>query len=315
MISHAGRNDTRIFKECVKLGKELEQIGDAFVGGRTKAEVGILFDWENWWALELASGPSKDMDYLNTVSTYYKAFYEKNIPIDILSVEADLSSYKVIVAPMLYMIKEGIAEKIEEFVEKGGILLATTMTGLADENDRCIFGEYPGPLKEVLGIWIEETDALYAEEENSIIITDNTLGLKEKYSCHFLCDLLHTVTAKPIGIYDENFYKGMSVLTKNAYGNGNAYYIGTEPDDVFLSDFTGKICEEAGIKPLYKAFKNVEVTCRKSPKAEVVFVINHNEEEAEIDFGQEVLTSFFTGDTLTGKQIIGARDVFVLKRA
>ena len=314
VISHAGHENTRTFRECAGIGEELGKIGDAFIGGRTKAQVGFLFDWNNWWALELSSGPNKDMDYLNTVSKYYKAFYEKNIPMDILSVDADLESYKIIVAPMLYMMKEGVAERIEEFVKKGGTFITTTMSGLVDENDRCIFGEYPGPLKEVLGIWVEETDALYPEERNEMVIAGDVTGLKGRYSCNFLCDVIHTRTARPLGVYGSDFYKDMTCLTLNRYGEGAAYYIGTEPDEAFLKDFTDKVCLEAGINSLYTASPEVEITCRVSEKASVVFVINHNPTEAEIDFKEERLTSYFTGETLTGLNKIKARDVLVLKK-
>lgn len=314
VISHAGHGDTRIFKECAHIGEELNKIGDAFIGGRIKAQAGILFDWNNWWALELSSGPSKDMDYLNTVSKYYKAFYDKNLPVDILSVEADLQPYKVIVAPMLYMMKEGVAERIEEFVKQGGTFIATTMTGLADENDRCIFGEYPGPLKEVLGIWVEETDALCPEERNEIVITDPVSGFQNKYACGFLCDVVHPVTAKSLGVYGKDFYEGISCFTRNQYGEGLAYYIGTEPDEEFLRDLTDKVCCDLHINPVYEAAPNVEITCRTSEKASVVFVINHNREEAEINFKEDRLTHYFTGETLTGLNKIKARDVWVLKK-
>ena len=129
MISHAGREDTRIFREISALGSELKALGGAFVGARIHAEVGLLFDWENWWALELASGPSKDVDYLETVRKYYAPFYENNIPVDILGFRQELAGYRVILAPMLYMIKDGVAERLTEFVRGGGILIATTPIG------------------------------------------------------------------------------------------------------------------------------------------------------------------------------------------
>jgi beta-galactosidase len=314
VISHAGHENTRVFRECTKLGEEFNKIGDAFIGGITKAEVGFFFDWNSWWALELSSGPSQDMDYLNTVAKYYKAYYEKNIPVDIISVEADISNYKVIVAPMLYMMKEGVADKIEAFVKAGGVFIATTMTGLADENDRCVFGEYPGPLKDILGIWVEETDALFPDEFNQMVIDPEYSGLEESYSCGFLCDVIHTKSAKALAVYGSDFYKDVTCLTVNTYGSGKAYYIGTEPEDKFLSDFIGKICEETGIKPLFEAGENVEITCRISEKAEVVFVINHNKEEAEVDFKDSVLKNYFTGETITGQQKIRARDVMVLEK-
>lgn len=318
IISHAGHDNTRVFRESARLGQELNQIGDAFVGGRIKAKVGILFDWSNWWALELSSGPSKDMDYLGTVAKYYKPFYENNIPVDILHFGADISNYKIIVGPMLYMIKEGIAEKIQEFVKNGGIYVATTMTGIADENDRCIFGEYPGPLKEVLGLWVEETDALTPKESNSVIKAEHSFWKDSKenknYSCNFLCDVIHVDTAEVLGVYGSDFYKGTPCMTRNAYGKGAAYYIGTQPEGELLQVFTDILLREVDIKPLFKASENVEITCRATEDREVVFVINHNEEVATVDLGEDKLYNYITKETLTGVVEIGARDVLVLKK-
>ena len=107
--------------------------GRQLPGGCTPAKAGILFDWNNWWALELASGPSKDMDYLKTVSLYYETLYRQNIPVDILPYDAEVSGYDLIVAPMLYMTKEGVAEHLKDFVRDGGTLVTTVMSGLADE--------------------------------------------------------------------------------------------------------------------------------------------------------------------------------------
>lgn len=336
VISHAGREDTRVFGECAKLGEELDLIKDAFIDGRTKSEVGILFDWNNWWALELSSGPSKDMDYLESVCKYYKAFYEKNVSVDILSVQSDLDSYKVIVGPMLYMMKEGVADRIREFVRNGGTFIATTMTGLADENDRCIFGEYPGELKDVLGIWVEETDALLPEEENQMIMqktewirgnvgetdsemdgyrSENAALFRDSYACRFLCDVIHPKEARKLAVYGSDFYKGTACFTVNKFGNGTAYYIGTEPDALFLEDLAEKICRDNEIYSPYEASKDVEVTVRKSEQAEVVFVLNHNKDEAEVDFGNDRLYHFFTGETLSGIQKIAPNDVMVLKRS
>ena len=314
IISHSGRNDTRVFLETKKLGAELSKIGDAFLGGRIRSKVGILFDWNNWWALELSSGPSKDMDYLKTAAKYYRAFYEKNIPVDILSTDAPLSGYSLIVAPMLYMMKEGVAERITEFVRNGGTFAATTMSGLVDENDRCIFGEYPGKLKEVLGIRVEETDALRPEESNRMVLNGSFPLPEGRYSCGFLCDILHTETARTLACYESDFYSGSPCLTENRFGQGRAYYIGTEPEDAFLSDFFGRLCQETQIFPLYQAASGVEITNRVSQKASVVFVLNHNRQEAWADFGSDRLKNYQTGEILTGLVSIAPWDVLVLEK-
>ena len=314
VISHAGREDTRIFREISDLGAELGRLGDICLDGRTDAKVGFLFDWDNWWALELTSGPTKDMDYLAQVHKYYKAFYEKNIQTDILKVTSDFSKYKIIVAPLLYMMKEGLAEKLESFVENGGILAATYMTGLADENDRCIFGAYPGKLRKLMGLWVEETDALFPEERNSIIIRKKTKHLKGVYSSGFLCDILHPETAEVIGEYGKDFYEGTPCVTKNVYGKGAAYYLGTEPDEEFLEDFVTEICEEAGVHPFLESEGRVEICARENQKGQVIFLINHEQEPAFVKLGADTYENLLTGKTINGTLQLNSKDVAVLKK-
>lgn len=314
IISHAGHENTRVFRECEVLGHELETIGDAFLTARTPAKVAILFDWNNWWALELASGPSKDMDYLKTISRYYHALYRKNISVDIINPSASFDNYELIVAPMLYMTKEGVAERLTEFVGKGNTLVTTVMSGLVDENDRCIFGEYPGKLKEVLGIWVEEVDALRPYESNRMLINGQMPLPKESYSCGFLCDLLHTRQAEALAYYESDFYAGMPCVTRNQYKNGTAYYIGTDPDDEFLADFFDQVTKDCKITPVYEAQENVEVTRRVNEKETTIFVLNHNQTPSWVDFGEDSLTNLVTKETKTGRCEIAGRDVWVLKK-
>jgi beta-galactosidase len=317
LISHAGHEHTRTFRECAQIGKELSQIGDAFLGGRTPSDIGILFDWDNWWILEYAAvyfTPSKNFNYLKKISKYYKALFDANISVDMVSMETDFSRYKVLYAPYLYMMKGDIAKRLEAFVEKGGTLITTTLSGLVDENNRAIFGEYPGPLRELLGIWVEETDALKPEEKNQICLTEKLLP-EEQYACSFQCDIIHLRGARALGKYESDFYAGTPVFTVNDFGKGKAYYIGTEPDAAFLTDFGQYICRENQITPPYPVSGNVEITRRINEKNEVVFVLNHSQEEtASVELGEDVFTDLIHGQEATGSTMVQPYDVLVLRR-
>lgn len=309
VIAHSGRSDTRVFGECKKLGAELKKLGDVFIGARTKASVGILFDWNNWWALENSSGPSKDMDYLETVRKFYKPFYDKNIPVDILPFSSDLKGYDLIVAPMAYMMKDHLSDHIHAFVAQGGTLVASVMTGVADENDRCVFGAYPGPLKDVFGLWVEETDALFAGETNEIC----PVGGGTVRTCSFLCDRIRTDSARTLAVFGQDFYKGEPCVTVNDFGKGRAYYVGTLPDDDFLSEMTDHICRNLGISPIYPSSPQMELTCREKETDSVIFAINHSSEEGFVDFGDQKVTDLLTGNVLTGKCPVPGNDVLICK--
>ncbi len=314
IISHAGHGDTRVFREAEKLGHELENLGSVFLRARSPARVALLMDWNNWWALELASGPSRDTDYLKTLARYYKPFHDRNIPADILNpgAETDYSGYRLVVAPMLYMIKPGVAERLTEYVRKGGTLIATVMSGLADENDRCVFGEYPGKLRDVLGIRVEETDALRPEEKNRMILRGAFSLPRKEYECGFLCDLIHPGGAETLAEYGDDFYRGTPCATMNHFGKGTAYYIGTQPEDDFLGDLMARICGETGIEGLFSADPGIEITRRCGEKGTTVFVLNHNPEDARADFGRERLKNLLTGEEITGKVVLPGREVMIL---
>lgn len=312
VISHAGREDTRVFHEAMRLGRELEKLGDAFIDGKINAEVALVFDWNNWWALENSSGPSKDIDYLETVHHFYKPFYEKNIPVDIVSTEGNLSKYRVLILPMLYMLKNGIDEKIKTFVEQGGIVIGTYLTGVADENDRCIYGAYPGPLKEVFGLWVEESDALSKEETNQIVMEEEGLVKEKTYTSSFLCDLIRLDKADSLAVYGSDFYAGIPCFTRNSYGKGKAYYIATKPEERFLNEFFDNVCLEAGLQSNYKAQKGVEITVRSCEDLDMIFVINHNEESASVDFGALEFVDCLSEHRISGVCEIEKRDVWLL---
>lgn len=332
VISHSGRDDTRVFRECAKLGEELRGIGDAFLRGRTPTRVGILFDWNNWWALELSSGPSKDMDYLKTVSTYYEPLYRQNIAVDFLPFEGEdaFDGYDLILAPMAYMMKEGLAERLESYVRAGGTLVTTVMSGLADENDRCVFGAYPGKLRDIAGIWVEETDALKPCESNRMKMVSDCLSRKTgetdgEYACGFLCDIIHPEQGTEVlAEYTDNFYAGTPCVTKNTYGNGSVFYIGTQPEQAFLDDLMEMICTQKGIRPVYRSASGVEAARRVTDQTETVFILNHTEAEGWVDFGKDRLINLLKGESLTGEPLteeiltgrvtIAPGDVIVAKR-
>ncbi|MDY2814067.1 MAG: beta-galactosidase [Dorea sp.] len=287
VIDHAGRDDTRVFLEVEKLGEELQLLGDAFLEGRTPAETAIVFDWDNWWALEYSAGPSVRMKYLDAVQDYYTALFEKNIPVDIIGVDDEISKYKIVIAPLLYMTKKGYAEKLETFVKAGGTFITTYFSGIVDEHD-LVIGAYPGELKELLGIWVEEQDALPEGKQNAFVYGG------EKYSADILCDLLHLEGAEGLSFYEKDFYQGMPAVTRNRYGKGNAYYVATRSIPEFYQHFMADVLREAEVDAILDTPHNVEATVRENGKGRTLFLLNHN------TFGVEVVLEQECEDLLSG---------------
>ena len=276
VISHAGRDDTRVFQEVEQLGRELEQLGDMFLEGRTPAEVAIFFDWDNWWALEYSAGPSIRMKYLDAVKDYYTAAYESNVPVDMIGMEDEFDSYKVVIAPLLYMTKPGIDKKIRKFVKGGGIFVTTYFSGIVDEHDLVIQGGYPGKLRDILGIWVEESDALPLEKTGA----EHAFHYEnEIYPAEILCDLLHLEGAESLGEYEDDFYAGMPAVTVNAFGKGKAYYVATRSSEEFYGNLFDRIVKEQGIEPVVTGdFETcIEATVRENEKGSFLFLLNHGD--------------------------------------
>lgn len=312
VIEHVGHENTRVFRESAELGAELTRLGDKLLDSRVPAKVGILFDWDNWWAIENSSGPTVDLKYVDEVHKYYRAFYDQNIPVDMIGVDSDLSKYDLVIAPVLYMVKPGYAKKVEDFVEKGGTFLTTFFSGIVNETDLVTLGGYPGELRSLLGIWVEEIDALFPDQKNRIVLKEKLGDLQGEYNCNLLCDLLHTEGAEIIAEYGDDFYKGMPVVTRNNFGKGQAWYVATSPEPAFLKGLVGQIAADKGIKPLLETPSGVEVTARAKDGETFLFIMNHNREPQTVDLNAIRGTDLLANEIVSGSVEIPASGLRII---
>lgn len=312
VIEHVGHEHTRVFRECAELGRELELLGDELLDARSAAQIGIIYDWENRWALDLSSGPTVALDYVKQVHSYYDALYQQNIEADVIGVEENLAKYKVVIAPVMYMIKPGFAAKIEAFVKAGGTFITTFFSGIVNENDLVTVGGYPGELRKVLGIWAEEIDALLPDMRNEIVMNTEWGQLNRSYSCGLLCDLIHSEGAEVLATYGTDFYKGMPALTVNSFGEGKAYYVATSPDAAFLRSFLATVSADNGIAPLVSAPEGIESVQRVKNGVSYLFLLNHSAEELTADIGSGERTDLLTGKKFSGVTSVPGRGVMIL---
>ncbi|HGF7755719.1 TPA: beta-galactosidase [Enterococcus faecium] len=308
VIEHVGTENTRVFNEVAKLGLELKKIGNEFLEADNISDVGIIFDWDNYWALEFTSGPNKDLKYVDQIHQYYRYFYNRNISVDMIPFDADFSKYKIVVAPVLYMIKENIAEKLESFVSNGGTFITTFMSGIVDQSDNVILGGYPGPLRKLTGIWSEEIDALAPEQKNKIKFIDGFEGTTE-----LLSDILHLETAESLGSYTDNFYRGMSFATVNSFGKGKSYYIGAQLDSFSLNKIMDQVCDESHIQPILEEETALEVTSRQKGDSKYYFIINFTNEVHHLP-KKFIGKINILNDTIIDKSLrANPYDVFIIK--
>lgn len=307
VIAHSQRTDTRVFHELEDLGKKLKKAGPTILGSKVDAKVAIIFDWSNFWAYEYVDGITQDLNYVDSILDYYRQFYERNIPTDIISVDDDFSKYDLVVAPVLYMVKPGLDKKIDDYVEKGGNFVTTYMSGMVNESDNVYLGGYPGPLKDVTGIWVEESDAVVPGQK----ITVEMDG--KDYDTSLMCDLIHPNKAKVLAKYSSEFYAGTPAVTENQYGKGKAWYVGTKLKHEGLTQLFNHIVLQANIESLVCDGHKLEVTRRiTNDGKELYFVLNMSNEERKLPGKFTESKDILTGEK--AKTLMKGWDVQVLTK-
>lgn len=308
VIDHSGHENTRVFREVAALGEELKQLGDKTLGSRSESKVALLFDWDNWWAIEYSAGPSCELKYRDEVLNYYTALHEHNISVDIIGVEDELDKYEIVIAPILYMLKDSYDEKIRSFVQGSGTFISTFFSGIVDQNDLVVTGGYPGKLRDISGIWVEEIDALSKGAEN--YFTFNAV----KYPARLVCDIMHLEGAEALSLYETDFYQSTPCITRNNFGDGIAYYIGTRSNNAFYKEFLRVVCEEKNIKPLWKTPDGVEAVIRIKGGKNYIFLMNHAQ-DTKIVMAEDACTELLSQITYKKGQemVLRAKDVFILE--
>lgn len=316
VVDHCGHEHTRVFREVQALGEDLEKLHQV-AGSTIQTEVAILFDWENRWALEGSMGPrNAGMKYVDTVLNQYIPFWKKGISVDIIDQSYDLSKYKLVITPMMYMVREGVAEKIDAFVKAGGTLVTTCWSGIVNESDLCFLDGFPGPLKDTLGIWAEEIDALADAQSNTIEwLPDNELNLTGKHTVKYLCELIHTREAKVLARYCEDFYKGMPAITVNERGKGKAYYIATTTGVDCNRVLYNKLIDELNLEQAIQCElpQGVTATKRESDQGTFIFIMNFNEHSVEVEVDTKLYKEACVEEAINDKLILGAYGVKVLE--
>ncbi|MGG5373353.1 beta-galactosidase [Enterococcus sp. AZ196] len=306
VIAHSGSAETRVFKEVKALGKEIEKIGEKILATQNKSEVALIFDWDNYWALEYTSGPNKDLKYIDQVHQVYQYFYNQNISVDFVSTEDELSGYKLVAAPVLYMVTEGLKQRLEAYVKDGGTLVTGFMSGIVDSSDNVHLGGYPGPLRKLTGIWVEEIDALAPEQFNEVSFSKGPIGKGA-----LLSDVIHLEGAEALAHFTSNFYKGHPAATVNFFERGRVYYYGTQLDEESLKLFLDEAAEQAKVD---KRFSDtpLEITRRFSREETFIFIINLTQKNHSVPQKLIGKKDILTGSILEENQLLTPNEVRII---
>ncbi|MEK3659642.1 beta-galactosidase [Paenibacillus sp. FSL F4-0236] len=318
VVDHSGHSETRVFKDVTEVGKTLAGMTEV-VGTSTPVKTAIIFDWDNRWAIKDAQGiRNSGLRYEETVLQHYRALWELGIPVDMIGSGDDLSAYKLVIAPMLYLISEENGKRIEKFVEQGGTFLATYWSGVVNETDLCHLGGFPGPLRRTLGIWAEETEGLHSRDLNGVVMqASNALNLSGDYDAHEIAELIHLEGAEALGTYRSDFYAGRPALTVNRFGEGNAYHLATRVKDAsFYVELYAAITAKAGITRALDSELPTGVTAqlRTDGESDYIFVQNYSGSPQAVQLDGADYTDLCSGTAAPSVLNLAVNDLAMLKR-
>ena len=317
VVDHVGNEHTRVFADVRDTGSALKELS-RIAGSRIHSEVAVIYDWENRWAIEGAYGPRREgRDYLPTCEAHYRAFWRLGTSVDVIDSEQDLSAYRVVVAPMLYMVRTGVDKRLEQFVEQGGTLILTYWSGIVDDSDLCFLGGVPGPLRRLTGILVEEIDALTDTDVNALVpVMPNHLGLLGSYALRTFCERIHPETATVLGHYGSDFYAKEPVLTVNSYGRGSVYYMAARAEQRFLDDFYCGLSRELHLERALDTPppEGLSLSVRTHDETQWLFAMNFSIEPRIVDIGQNPQVEWISGLEAKGAVTLKPFGVAVFER-
>jgi beta-galactosidase len=295
LVPHAGPDSAR-FREVVELGATLQKLGEV-AGSRVEADVALLVDWEAWWACDLGSHPSCKVRYMDAALRWHRAVTELGATADVVHPSTDLSGYKLVIVPTLYLCSDETAAALQAYVEGGGHVLVTYFSGIVDEHDHVRLGGYPGAFRELLGVRTEEFAPL---------LPGATVSLDDGSTADVWTEVLEARDAEIVARYTDGPLPGTPALTRRAVGEGVAWYLATWLDDEATAALADRLTREADVTRLDAPQPGLEVVRRGA----YLFVLNRGDLPATVPASG---TDLLTGERVDGEIRVAAGAAAVVK--
>jgi beta-galactosidase len=280
MVPHGPPDSSPVWREVKQLGQELRGL-DAVCGTRVKSEVAIVLDWESWWALELPSKPSNRVRQVDQLEDYYRPLYGANVVPDFVRPEHDLSGYKLVLVPNLYLVSDEGAANLNEFVRAGGTLVMSFFSGVADPFEHIRLGGYPAPFRRMLGLTVLDWLPLSDGEGVKLDFADGTQGRADLWS-----EMIELHGADVVATFSGTRLDGRPAITRHASGSGLAIYLGTRLDELAMARVIRSACGDARVEPVMEVPAGVEVVRRDMARSSILFLLNHRDVDVDVPITQ-----------------------------
>ncbi len=240
MVPHGGEN-TRVYREVAELGKLLSEHPELSKHATDKAEVAIVFDYEQFWAMMQANLPTEDLSYPDTVAAWYRALYKEGIQADFVPANVDaatLADYKLVLMPMVHMLSDAEEQVFTSYAQNGGNLVVGYFSNIADRTLRVKLGGYGGSLvKDVIGLYVEEFYPL----------RESTVKLSNGFEAKLWAELSALNGAEVVAEFSSGQAQGQAAIVKRNLGASTAWYQGTELTDDSQRKFFSDIAKQLGL--------------------------------------------------------------------
>ena len=273
LLDHNGQLSRR-YNEIKGMGAELCKIGDSILGTSVKAQVAIIQSYDSRFAFQVQPN-HHHFHYSDHITHLYQTLFRKNITVDVVAPETDLSGYKMVIAPALHILTESIASGLARYVREGGTLVVTPRTGVKDDSNAVVNQSLPGLLAEVCGVTVAECDSLIAGTSQSIRFNVPGLNNLDPLEARIWVDILAPAGAEVLAHYTDDYYAGRPAVTLNKHGKGQAIYVGTFGGTALYQALFGWLVERLTITSVSTALEGVEVAERWQGNRRLMFFLNH----------------------------------------